>query len=125
MDKCLPFGSSISCAIFQAISDGIAFIVQVKSGGKVNIHYLDDYLFVAALKRFCDEQLRLFLQVCDSIRFPVALEKTCLGATVMIFLGLLLDTDRQVIGIPMDKIEKALDMTEFFLNRVNKKATDH
>ena len=28
VDKCLPFGSSISCAIFQAISDAIAFVVK-------------------------------------------------------------------------------------------------
>ena len=31
VDKCLPFGSSISCAIFQAVSDAIAWIVQVRT----------------------------------------------------------------------------------------------
>ena len=28
VDKCLPFGSSISCAIFQAFSDAVAFLVE-------------------------------------------------------------------------------------------------
>ena len=28
VDKCLPFGASISCAIFQAFSDAIAFIMK-------------------------------------------------------------------------------------------------
>ena len=29
VDKCLPFGSSISCAIFQAFSNAISHIVTV------------------------------------------------------------------------------------------------
>ena len=48
VDKCLPFGSSISCAIFQAISDAIAWIVEYRTK-KPNVNYLDDYLFTAAL----------------------------------------------------------------------------
>ena len=36
IDKCLPFGSSISCTIFQAISDTIAFIVE-KRAKKPNV----------------------------------------------------------------------------------------
>ena len=59
VDKCLPFGSSISCAIFQRISDAIAWIVAYKTK-KLNVNYLDDYLFAAALKRLCDAQIQVF-----------------------------------------------------------------
>ena len=59
MDKCLPFGSSISCAIFQAVSDAIAFIVTVKVK-KVNVNYLDDYLFAAVMKRNVIDRFRHF-----------------------------------------------------------------
>ena len=31
VDKCLPFGATISCAIFQAISDAIAWTVAYKA----------------------------------------------------------------------------------------------
>ena len=41
-DKCLPFGSSISCAIFQAISNGIAHIFRVKVSCET-VNYLDDF----------------------------------------------------------------------------------
>ena len=51
VDKCLPFGSSISCAIFQAISDAIAYLVQFRTK-KTNVNYLDDYLFAAAVKEY-------------------------------------------------------------------------
>lgn len=77
VDKCLPFGSSISCAIFQAISDAISLVTFRTR--KPNVNYLDDYLFAAVLKRFCDLQIQRFLDVCQEINFPVALEKNLLG----------------------------------------------
>ena len=118
--KCFPFGSSISCAIFQAVSDGIAFIVRLKAN-KVNINYLDDYLFVAAIKSECDKQIRIFLTICSKINFPVTLEKTCWGTMRLGFLGLLLDSEKQLVCIPIEKLTKALDMIEYFLNKRNKR----
>ena len=123
MDKCLLFGSSISCAIFQEVSNAIALIVTYRTW-KPNVNCLDDYLFVAALKRMCDLQIKMFLQVCKEIDFPVALEKTYWGTTLLTFLGLLLDTEKQLICIPMDKLNKALDWVDYFLNKKNKKATE-
>ena len=49
---------------------------------------------------------KLFLQICNKINFPVALEKTFWGATQLIFLGLLIDTVRQLICIPVEKIQR-------------------
>ena len=85
------------------------------------MNYLDDYLFVAALKRICDQQMKQFLRVCEEINFPVALEKTFWGTTQLTFLGLLLDTMRQIICIPNDKLIKARNWIQYFLNK--KKAT--
>ena len=48
VDKCLPFGSSISCKIFQDFSDSVAHIVRSKTH-KPLVNYLDDYLFAAFL----------------------------------------------------------------------------
>ena len=51
---------------------------------------------------------RFFLDLCSNINFPVALDKTTWGSTIIIFLGLLIDTERQVVCIPVEKAEKAL-----------------
>ena len=115
-DKCLPFGSSISCAIFQAISDSISFLVQFKTGIP-NLNYLDDYFFVALYKKRCDDQVRQFLSICDTIGFPVAAEKTHWGANFLVFLGLVIDTLNQVIRIPKEKVEKVLKLTDNFLTK--------
>ena len=113
VDKCLPFGSSISCAIFQKVSDAIAHIVRYRMK-KDNVNYLDDFLFAAALKWLCNQQVDEFLRICEDINFPVALEKTFWGTSILVFLGLMLDTSRQIVCIPADKIEKALLMIEEF-----------
>ena len=49
IDKCLPFGSSISCAHFQRVSNAIQRIYQHKSGSEAN-NYLDDFLILALLQ---------------------------------------------------------------------------
>ena len=54
VDKCLPFGSSMSCAIFQAFSDALKHIVQWKIRITMFIepaisNYLDDFLFIVSV----------------------------------------------------------------------------
>ena len=122
VDKCLPFGSSISCAIFQKVSNAISHLVKWKTG-KTNVNYLDDFLFAALLKAICDGQVEAFIQICAELGFPVAIEKTCWSSTLMTFLGLLIDTERQLICIPIDKLKMAREWIEFFINKRNKKAT--
>ena len=121
-DKCLPFGSSISCKIFQDFSDAIAHIVRFRTK-KDNVNYLDDFLFIAFLKSLCNEQIDTFIQICKDINFPVAIEKTVWADQIVIFLGLLIDNVNQVVCIPKDKVDRAIEMIERMLQSKKKKAT--
>ena len=122
VDKCLPFGAAISCAIFQRISNAIAFLIRARTG-KRNVNYLDDFLFAALLKWLCDHQMNCFLELCDLINFPVALEKTFWSTTRLTFLGLLIDTVAQMVFIPIEKIQKGRDLVNRILERESKKTT--
>ena len=104
------------------MSDGVAHIVKFRTKEEL-VNYLDDYFFAALLKVWCDWQLKQFLDVCEEIGLPVALEKTFWGSQFMTFLGLLLDTKSQLVCIPVEKVERAINMIAFFLNKKNKKAT--
>ena len=42
VDKCLPFGASISCAIFQDFFNAVAYLVLFNTN-KPLVNYLDDY----------------------------------------------------------------------------------
>ena len=105
VDKCLPFGSAISCAHFQEFSNCIAWIVRFRTG-KDLVNYLDDFLFIALLKLACNGQIYEFLKVCKVVNFPVSLEKTFWATTRLTFLGFLIDTVEQIIAIPIEKIAK-------------------
>ena len=94
VDKCLPFGAYISCPHFQRFSNAVKHLVQWRTSRKV-VNYLDDFLFAALLKLICNNQVKIFLEICDKIRFPVSLEKTFWGNTKMTFLGMLIDTVNQ------------------------------
>ena len=120
VDLCLPFGSSISCAIFQTISSSITHIVRWRTN-KPNLSYLDNYLFISLLKAWCDSQVNEFIKVCGYIQFPISMEKTYWGTTLLTFLGFLLDTVNQLVHIPIDKIKKALSLIERFTSK--RKAT--
>ena len=111
LDKALPFGSSISCAHFQEFSNAIAWIVTFRTGQN-NVNYLDDYLFVALMTLFCNGQVEEFLLVCKTVNFPVNLEKTFWGTTRLTFLGLLIDTENQVVCIPVDKVKKGRTLVQ-------------
>ena len=124
VDKCLPFGASISCAIFQAFSDSVAFLVRYRTN-KPLVNYLDDYFFAALCKALCDGQVRVFLDICGQICFPVSLEKTVWDTQLLTFLGLLIDTIAQRISIPVDKLNKALGLIDHVLNKKNCKMTLH
>ena len=106
VDKCLPFGSSISCAHFQRLSNAIAHIVRHRTG-KPLVNYLDDYLFVQLMKAFCDGQVQVFLDICDLIGLPVSMEKTFWSSTLLTFLGLLINSVSQTVSIPVAKVIKA------------------
>ena len=121
LDKCMPFGSSISCAHFQAFSDAIAFVIEFKSG-KVVINYLDDFLFIHFIRNLCNDHIAIFLRVGKRIGFPVAMDKTFWASTSFTFLGFLIDTIRQIICIADEKICKAITLIEQILSKKKRKA---
>ena len=116
VDKCLPFGAAISCALFQAFSDAISHIVSYLTGSE-NINYLDDYFFAEILKQACNQQIAVFMNICDAIAFPVALDKTYWATHRLVFLGLLIDALSQTIGIPIEKVDKAREMLAKVLSK--------
>ena len=63
VDKCLPFGHALSCALFQKVSDAISFLTKARTL-KRNVNYLDDYFFAGLNRLLCNFQVDTFMQVC-------------------------------------------------------------
>ena len=124
VDKCLPFGASISCSHFQEVSDALKHIIEHLTGRHFTVtNYLDDFLFVSATRNHCNYMVRRFLDLCSQIRFPVSLEKTEWASTKIVFLGILLDGESRSLAIPLDKLVRARHMVDNMLTK--NKATVH
>ena len=108
VDKCLPFGSSISCAHYQRFSNSLKHLIQYKTKCKRITNYLDDFLFAAITRLLCNYVIGEFVALCEKLRIPVAYEKTEWGCTLIVFLGILLDGERMLLSLPIEKQEKAL-----------------
>ena len=115
VDKCIPFGPSISCSHFQCFSDALCHLFEVimKKPFRVT-NYLDDFLFIAKSEDECNEMVRGFLTICKDINCPVSMEKTEWATPRIVFLGILLDGRNKVLCILEDKRIKALKMTKEF-----------
>ena len=114
VDKCLPFGASISCALFQKVSDALKWLTEYKIRQKRHLtNYLDDFLFLAACAQICNHYISQFLKICKTINCTIADDKTEWGTTRIVFLGVLLDGHFTLLVIPEEKRTKALNAVQW------------
>ena len=124
VDKCLPFGASISCSHFQHFSNALKRIVEVIASRSLRTlisNYLDDFLFLYISKEGCNKIVIIFLRVCKDIQFPVSIEKTEWSDSSMIFLGMLLNGCQHTLSISLERRNNILQLVNAFCDR--KKAT--
>jgi len=94
VDKVLAFGLCSTLKIYNALTDGLPWILASKDGVK-GIHYLDDfllYVFGTPDPRQCGIALSKALAHCAQLGVPVASDRTEVPSTVLVFLGIQLDT---------------------------------
>ena len=111
VDKCLPFGSSISCLHFQRLSDALRHIVEYKMRTPMAVtNYLDDFSFVATTVRKCNYLIKTFMAICQDLGILIAQEKTVWVTSEITFLGIVMDSRNWVLSIPDNKRTRALNL---------------
>ena len=109
VDTCLPFGLRSAPYLFNQFAEALQWILQNNYGFECLIHYLDDYLIITPANfSECHYLLTIFLRVCKLLGIPVAFDKVEGPATLIVFLGLELDSVKQQIRLPVDKLEAIL-----------------
>ena len=107
VDLTLPFGSSISCAIFEDISSLIHWIFEQQTK-KDFLHYLDDYFMCDKTKKGCCIAYNGMQQVAANIGLPLSPDKLVPPTQCISFLGMGIDSIRMLIVVPQDKKEDIL-----------------
>ena len=107
VDKCLPFGCSISCSLFEKFSTFLEWELRRRSSSQNVVHYLDDFLVAGrANTSDCVALMDCYISLCSEIGVPLANEKTIGPTTVLTFLGLQIDTNKMIVQIPDEKLNK-------------------
>ena len=121
-DKCLPFGASISCSLFEKFSTALHWFTEQKTGNKDILHYLDDFLFGAeADSPKCQFTLQTFRDICKLWGVPVAEDKTVEPTEILSFLGIEFDTLAMELRLPNEKLVELKHTLELFVQ--SKKVT--
>lgn len=118
IDKMLPMGLSLSCALFEKFATFIQWLVYYKSGIDSLQHYLDDFIFAGEKDSGnCLELVNTFTSVCLEIGVPIAEDKSVGPTTVLTFLGLELDSNYMCIRIPALKVEELKQILQALVQR--------
>ena len=121
MDKCLPFGSSISCSHFQSFSNALKHLVRVRTVSESINNYLDDFLFVAATLLICNFMIQQFMDLCAELNIPIAEDKMEWATLRLVFLGILLNGQNMTLVVPDQKRVVVINMLKTLVD--SKKAT--
>ncbi|MDY6841666.1 MAG: reverse transcriptase domain-containing protein [Pseudomonadota bacterium] len=120
VDKALPFGCSVSCALFEKFSTFLEWCVRTASHSENIIHYLDDFCGGGASGVEAQRILASILKTFEELGVPVAPEKVEGPSTSIKFLGLIVDTIAMEVRLPEDKLSALQAVIASFLNGKNK-----
>ena len=104
IDRALPFDLRSAPKIFSAVAVLVAWVLH-QHGIKHQLHYLDDFLFLEAPNSKETAQiLPLILEIFRVLGIPIAAHKTEGPASILVFLGILIDTHRFELRLPAEKL---------------------
>lgn len=107
IDKCLPFGCSVSCAKFEKFSTFLEWVFRDRSSCDNIVHYLDDFLLAGkARSQDCAYLMGVFREICTELGVPLAEDKTLGPANCLVYLGLEISISSMTVKIPLDKIQQ-------------------
>ncbi len=98
-------GLSLSCSIFEKISTALVWILANKFGATGISHILDDFIFISRSRSICNTNLQTFISLCAQIGVPIKTSKTVLPSTQIEAHGVLIDSQKQEIRLPSDKLQ--------------------
>ena len=101
-DSRLPFRSSLSCTVFQAISNSIVRMLG-RHGFDV-VGYLDDFMLVARNESECAAGLKCLVEVVTNLGLCVNWDKAAQPSQKLPFLGVSIDCVARTISLPEDKL---------------------
>lgn len=110
VDGMLPFGLSSAPKVFNALADALEWIVA-QEGVESIFHYLDDFAVVGKPDSLeCQRALDILIHTCKQLGVPLAVDKQDGPTMIITFLGIIIDTLKQELRLPEDKLRRLLEL---------------
>ena len=117
VDGMLPFGLRSAPKIFTAVADALEWCIG-QEGITHIFHYLDDFLIMGPPNSAtCAVNLRILEAVCHRLGVPLAPNKREGPSCVLVFLGIIIDTTRGELRLPIDKLQRLLSTVDTWLSK--------
>ena len=118
IDLALPFGVRSAPKIFTRFGDSLQFLLNSTGGVSNILHYLDDFLLAGPSgSLICERNLQTCFSICEKLGVPIAEDKTEGPNTEITFLGFTLDSVKQELRLPNEKL---LKFAQLFLRGIRK-----
>ncbi len=109
VDGMLPFGLRSAPKIFNALADALEWKLGQEGIDHI-FHYLDDFAVVGPPDSpVCLQALEILERVCSYLGIPLAAEKRDGPTPVIVFLGIVIDTMKQELRLPAEKLRRLLE----------------
>ena len=116
IDKALPMGASCSPSLFEKFSTFVEWVARTAANTENIVHYADDFLIVGKSdiegSNSCQKIVEIFHDVCDRLGIPLAKEKAVGPSTEIVYLGLKIDSIKQEISVPEEKLQTIIGKVE-------------
>ena len=115
IDSVLSFGLRSAPKIFSSLSDTLEWIFRHNQVQHI-LHYLDDF-FTAGTPDTdqCKQHLDTIISICQKLGFPLATDKIEGPSTLLVFLGILLDSHLMQMRLPEQKLQELKAMVAQWL----------
>ena len=124
LDKCLPFGLRSAPLIFTAVADALEWILR-QHGIKYVFHYMDDFMFIGKpASEECNEYLATAQGVFSRLGVPLEAAKLEGPTTCISVLGIEVDTIKQELRLPNEKLARLRDLSRTWRGQKSCKKRD-
>ena len=118
IDLALPFGLRSAPKIFTRFADALQFLLEKEVCVSNLQHYLDDFFLVGPPNsNICKRHLEACFSLCETLGVPIAQDKTEGPSTCITYLGFKLDSVKQELQLPQEKLVQVRAKLSVWKNR--------
>ena len=122
VDNRLCFGLRLGPKYFNFLSNFVYEVLSVKFGLQV-VNYLDDFIAISKNLESCLHAQNCMISTLRFLGFHVSFDKVLGPSRTIVYLGIIIDSDRMELRLPEGKLSKLIVMLDKYLscNRISKK----